>query len=144
MLTNTKPVAAAQATPFWPFPLGAALLFGCGGETDVASRPEASPDVATVVEPEGDTDASANAEGSNTDDSSADRADGSGAEPPDGSGADAWAQTDTPADAGPPSCELGGPGMTNGGSAAESCCTTLTLPGGTFFRTYDPTDTNGD
>jgi sulfatase modifying factor 1 len=41
--------------------------------------------------------------------------------------------------AGPPSCTPGGPGMTNcgpGGSGTESCCTSLEVTGGTFYRTY--------
>ncbi len=40
----------------------------------------------------------------------------------------------------PPSCAPGGPGMNNcgaGGSGTESCCTSLEVGGGTFFRTYD-------
>ena len=36
----------------------------------------------------------------------------------------------------PPSCASGGPGMTNCG-ACESCCTSLEVPGGAFYRTYD-------
>ena len=39
----------------------------------------------------------------------------------------------------PPSCQPGGPGMTNcgpGGSGSESCCTSLEVPGGTYYRTY--------
>jgi formylglycine-generating enzyme required for sulfatase activity len=43
----------------------------------------------------------------------------------------------------PPSCAPGGPGMTNcgpGGSGTESCCTSLEVTGGTYFRTYDETD----
>ncbi len=39
----------------------------------------------------------------------------------------------------PPSCLPGGPGMTNcgtGGSGTESCCTSLEVTGGTFYRTY--------
>ena len=42
----------------------------------------------------------------------------------------------------PPSCALGGPGMTNcgsGGSGTESCCTSLEVEGGTYYRTYDST-----
>jgi formylglycine-generating enzyme len=35
------------------------------------------------------------------------------------------------------SCAHGGPGRTNCGPDAESCCTSLLVPGGTFFRTYD-------
>jgi formylglycine-generating enzyme len=36
-----------------------------------------------------------------------------------------------------PSCAAGGAGMTNCGSASESCCTSLEVPGGTYYRTYD-------
>jgi sulfatase modifying factor 1 len=47
----------------------------------------------------------------------------------------------TPYDAGPDagperSCSPGGPGMTNCGTAKESCCTSLEVTGGTFYRTY--------
>lgn len=49
---------------------------------------------------------------------------------------------DAGTDAGPPpSCAPGGPGMTNcgpGGSGTESCCTSLEVEGGTYYRTYDP------
>jgi sulfatase modifying factor 1 len=44
----------------------------------------------------------------------------------------------------PPSCAPGGPGLTNcgpGGSGAESCCGSVGVGGGTFYRTYD--DDNG-
>jgi len=34
------------------------------------------------------------------------------------------------------SCAPGGPGMTDCGASGESCCTTLPVPGGTFYRTY--------
>jgi sulfatase modifying factor 1 len=46
-------------------------------------------------------------------------------------------------DEGPGSCVPGGPGMTNcgpDGSDEESCCTSLQVTGGTYYRTYDPTD----
>ena len=39
----------------------------------------------------------------------------------------------------PPSCAPGGSGMTScgpGGNGNESCCTSLEVPGGTYFRTY--------
>ena len=36
----------------------------------------------------------------------------------------------------PPSCAPGGAGMTNCGSAHESCCTSIETPGGTYSRTY--------
>ena len=35
-----------------------------------------------------------------------------------------------------PSCAPGGPGMTDCGSGRESCCTSLAVTGGTYFRTY--------
>jgi len=41
--------------------------------------------------------------------------------------------------ANPPSCAPGGAGMTDcgpGGSGTESCCTSLEVTGGTFYRTY--------
>jgi sulfatase modifying factor 1 len=37
----------------------------------------------------------------------------------------------------PPSCAPGGPGMTNCGTPEESCCASLEVTGGTFYRTYD-------
>jgi formylglycine-generating enzyme required for sulfatase activity len=42
------------------------------------------------------------------------------------------------------SCAPSGPGLSNCGTAVESCCTTLEVPGGTYDRTYDPLDTNGN
>jgi formylglycine-generating enzyme len=39
------------------------------------------------------------------------------------------------------SCQPGGPGMTNCGATSESCCTSLEVPGGTYYRTYDPVGT---
>ncbi len=41
------------------------------------------------------------------------------------------------------SCSPGGPGMTNCGvvgdaATPESCCTSLEVTGGTYYRTYDP------
>jgi sulfatase modifying factor 1 len=63
-------------------------------------------------------------------------------------GADASDDVTSAPEAGllPPSCAPGGPGMTNcgpGGSGTESCCTSLEVTGGTYFRTYDPPDYNG-
>src|SRR5580658_1801136 len=43
------------------------------------------------------------------------------------------------AQATPPSCAPGGPGMTDcgpGGSGKEGCCTSLEVTGGTYYRTY--------
>jgi formylglycine-generating enzyme required for sulfatase activity len=53
--------------------------------------------------------------------------------------------SDTGADGGlPPSCALGGPGLTDCGSTKESCCTSLEVRGGTFYRTYDLSGTESD
>ena len=38
-----------------------------------------------------------------------------------------------------PNCAPGGAGLSSCGASAESCCTSLPVTGGTFFRTYDPT-----
>ena len=35
-----------------------------------------------------------------------------------------------------PSCAPGGAGLTNCGAGSESCCTSLEVPSGTYFRTY--------
>src|ERR1700689_1763054 len=40
----------------------------------------------------------------------------------------------------PPSCAAGGPGMTTCGADGESCCTSLEVEGGTYYRTYDLND----
>jgi len=37
----------------------------------------------------------------------------------------------------PQSCQGGGPGISDCGQSAESCCTSPKVPGGTFFRTYN-------
>lgn len=37
----------------------------------------------------------------------------------------------------PPSCQTSGPGLDDCGPKSESCCTSLPVPGGTFFRSYD-------
>jgi sulfatase modifying factor 1 len=59
---------------------------------------------------------------------------------PTGSGSGSGSGNMTHTDAGngePPSCAPGGKGMTNCGAARESCCTSLSVEGGTYFRTYD-------
>jgi sulfatase modifying factor 1 len=44
----------------------------------------------------------------------------------------------------PPSCAPGGPGMTDCGAQSESCCTSLEVTGGTYYRTYpNPGNTTG-
>ena len=52
--------------------------------------------------------------------------------------ADVSAPTETP-----PSCQAGGPGLTNCGADSESCCTSLEVTGGTYYRTYDTDDRRG-
>jgi sulfatase modifying factor 1 len=63
--------------------------------------------------------------------------------------------TEAGPDAGlPPSCAPGGPGMTTCGptvgdprhrrSGTESCCTSLEVTGGTFYRTYDSLGPDGE
>jgi len=39
-----------------------------------------------------------------------------------------------------PSCEGGGSGLDTCGESLESCCTSLEVPGGSYYRTYDPLD----
>ncbi len=41
------------------------------------------------------------------------------------------------------SCLMAGPGMSNCGPSAESCCTSLPVAGGTYFRTYASTADGG-
>jgi sulfatase modifying factor 1 len=41
------------------------------------------------------------------------------------------------------SCEAGGKGLTNCGPNKESCCTSLEVPGGTYYRTYANYDDGG-
>lgn len=51
------------------------------------------------------------------------------------------------ADSSSPNCNTGGPGLTTcgpGGSGNESCCTTLPVTGGTFYRTYTNNGTLDD
>ena len=43
----------------------------------------------------------------------------------------------------PPSCAPGGPGMTDCGASHESCCTSLEVVGGTYYRSYDPQNADG-
>ena len=40
----------------------------------------------------------------------------------------------------PPSCAGGGVGLTNCGAGSESCCTSLVVTGGAYFRTYANVD----
>jgi sulfatase modifying factor 1 len=51
--------------------------------------------------------------------------------------AEVVSEVDSGSGGGPaPSCGAGGPGMTNCGPSEESCCTSLEVMGGTYFRTY--------
>jgi sulfatase modifying factor 1 len=76
----------------------------------------------------------------------------------DGAGDQEIAETSLPSEAGSAasdavsggapmaSCQTSGRGLTNcgpGGSGTESCCTSLEVTGGTFYRTYGPVGTDG-
>ncbi|MGH7269770.1 MAG: formylglycine-generating enzyme family protein [Polyangiaceae bacterium] len=52
--------------------------------------------------------------------------------------ADAGSRSSQGGDSGwePPSCAAGGPGLTNCGAGSESCCTSLDVPGGTYYAAY--------
>jgi formylglycine-generating enzyme required for sulfatase activity len=52
---------------------------------------------------------------------------------------DAASATDGATVTPPHSCEGGGAGLTNCGSLSESCCSSMSIPGGTFYRTYTNT-----
>jgi hypothetical protein len=72
--------------------------------------------------------------------------DGAGSSSGSGSGGSSGAGSDSGSNPGsnpggdsgspPPSCAAGGPGMTKCGAASESCCVSLEVEGGTYFRTY--------
>lgn len=71
--------------------------------------------------------------------------DGSGGVSPDAATADAGRSG---ADSGysgpqPPSCGASGAGLSTCGAEGESCCTSLAVEGGTFYRTYDPLESDG-
>jgi formylglycine-generating enzyme len=51
--------------------------------------------------------------------------------------------TDGACSAAPPSCAASGPGLTDCGANHESCCTSLEVPSGTYYRFYDE-DANVD
>jgi formylglycine-generating enzyme required for sulfatase activity len=56
----------------------------------------------------------------------------------DGSAGSGGSGSDSSSTGGPPSCATGGPGVGDCGTAHESCCTSLAVLGGTFYRTYSP------
>jgi sulfatase modifying factor 1 len=112
---SSRPIRGACA---WLFALGLALS-ACGGTTNepnAASLQDGSVDSGSAADTKGSADAGLDA----TD-----------------------ATPESGVDAGPPpSCAAGGPGMTNcglGGSGTESCCTSLEVTGGAYYRTYDQT-----
>ncbi len=113
----------------WPM-VAVAWALGCGGRTDEdgSGMSALAPPAAT----------------------SAPSMDGSSDAP---SGA---APSDAHSDAGPgdafsgagtldvqPGCQVGGDGLTNCGPNRESCCASLEVPGGTYFRSYDPLGSDG-
>ncbi len=58
-------------------------------------------------------------------------------------GSDASAADGAPAGPSMASCQASGPGLANCGARGESCCTSLEVSGGTYYRTYDPIDGDG-
>lgn len=100
---------------------------GCGGRA--TSRGGLSSDAATAPSSDASSETSADASSETSDDA-------------EDAGVAAEAGGDTGA---PPSCAPGGPGMSNcglGGSGTESCCTSLEVTGGTYYRTYDDDSMN--
>jgi formylglycine-generating enzyme required for sulfatase activity len=120
------------------------LLFGCGSRTGLLG----SGVEGTTASMSGSGAVGAGAgSGSTSATGSSSSGAGTGATPDsaaDGGTDDASAPTCAlgPSAALPPSCASGGPGMTNCG-ACESCCTSLEVPGGAFYRTYDLDPTLG-
>jgi sulfatase modifying factor 1 len=53
-----------------------------------------------------------------------------------GSGSSGGGDAGTDAGSPAPSCRTGGDGLSNCGPNRESCCTSLEVPGGTFYRSY--------
>jgi formylglycine-generating enzyme required for sulfatase activity len=117
---NPSPMLEPFAPCHWRWSPTALVLLAvtaCGGRTSgtVVSASGAEMSSGTL-EPEGGADTSV----------------------PDASATvDATPGQDSSADAGtPPSCAPGGPGMSDCGAASESCCTSLEVTGGTYYRTY--------
>jgi sulfatase modifying factor 1 len=100
------------------------FLAGCGGSGSNSQDVEA-----------GANDATSSSDGSGSGSSSGAGSSGSGS----GSGTISGSSSSDGGDSGPPppSCAPGGPGLTNCGASSESCCTSLEVPGGTYYRTYD-------
>ena len=42
------------------------------------------------------------------------------------------------------SCQTSGPGLTNCGTSSENCCTSLEIPGGSYYRSYPLNDAGTD
>ena len=127
------PFVACRHRLVLPFLLFA--LAGCGGHKSGTSSDSSCDDKDACLGPEGGT--------SEADGGAADATVPAEAE----AGNDAIGLADAvPVDGSPQSCAPGGPGMTNcgpGGSGTESCCTSLEVTGGTYYRTYDPIDADG-
>jgi sulfatase modifying factor 1 len=62
--------------------------------------------------------------------------DGSSSDGSPKSGSGCGAGSGSASSSSPPSCAPSGPGMTDCGANSESCCTSLGVPGGSYYRTY--------
>ncbi len=121
------------------------VTFACGrsGIDDFPSAPQPSGNDATAgMGPDGASSSSGSGSGSSS----------SGGSPASSSGASSGSSSGSShggVEAGPPpppSCAVAGAGRTNcgpGGSGDESCCESLEVPGGTFYRTYAYEDGGG-
>jgi len=138
-----KAIIAREASWVIITPAAAVVLWaGCSaGSNSAAESSEAGTQDATTSSSDGGSGGGSGS-GSGSSGSSSGSGGGSGS----GAGSDSGIRSDSGADSDSPiqSCAPGGPGLSNCGSAAESCCTTLEVPGGTYDRTYDPLDTYGN
>jgi sulfatase modifying factor 1 len=105
-----------------------AALLGCGGRSAGKTNPTAIGTDGHVAEADGGADSAITVDvEAGTDGSVVGEAESNVIDAAFGSGIDA---------APLPHCAPGGPGLSNCGATNESCCTSLTVTGGTFYRTY--------
>ena len=102
------------------------LLFaGCGDDTTTPVQGvDSGPDVSTPDSTTG-TGVDAGADQTTTADVANDQ-----------TTADAGSDAASDSSTAPTSCQTSGDGLTNCGASSESCCTSLDVPGGTYYRTY--------
>ncbi len=105
---------------------------GCGGSSSDVGNGNGNGDAGT-------NDATSSSSGGSGSSSSADSGSGAdtGLNSGSSSGRDAGSNAGADSGSQPPSCAPGGPGLSNCGASGESCCTSLEVTGGTYYRTYD-------